>query len=287
MFGGMAVASAGNSICIEEMSAKGPNALDIFGNTERANSFRAIEEDNSILIGATYQSVYVKETLDNNGNVTDSRLMTVSEVAKAKKEANRGLVLFDSIHQGITPNHPKQYKTTLSIVVYQDTDTNNYIVYGTADWDPFLGPWVEGESSPARGLDFMGLTWGGNGEFKCPSSNAWFSAKYLNGNNIPYTTPIANGYSGYCWGFEETTSGFLGVGASPMTSGTSRVILEKTYSTYQNLETNVIFTYIHTWQAFSISPSIGVGLFGPSINLNLSTVPKQWNQQLNIIGLLY
>ena len=273
-------ADGGSSIYFEESTARGSNALSIIQNNEMFDYFDAFRQESSFVevYAVASKAVYINETLDGNGNVADSRLMTRNEVAGLKQELNRGLVLVGSDYP------PKYKKLTCYLVVYKDNYYDSYDVYTNATWEPF-GLYFPGESSPAD-KGYMAITWGGNGEaFACLTKS--FYGTYQNGNNMSsYSLAKSDVYNGYCWQFNETTGGLF---ASPMDYANAYVSLGKKYFAYEGKVTNVVYTYVHTWAVFTPTITFQVGfpqLFSLGIDFSTSST-KWWDIQMDVGGLWY
>ncbi|MCL2474978.1 MAG: hypothetical protein FWF37_02460 [Chloroflexi bacterium] len=273
VFGGLAVAAAdGKSIYYEESKAWGPNALNTIQNAEMFDYFSAFQQERSSvqIYAVATKAVYVDETYDDNGNITDSHQMTKNEVSKFQKELSRGWVYVGSKYP------PKKTKLTCYLVVYQESTDNSYIVLTNATWDS-LGLYIPGESTPAdRG--YMAITWGGNDE-AFTASSTYIAGKYQNNSTMSFYLTKSNIYGGYCWDFKETSGGLLN---SPMGYADAHATLVKKYSAYENKLANVVFTYIHTWTSFT--PTINFSMAG---GISFSGSGKWWPLEMDVGGLLY
>lgn len=258
----------------------GENALRAITNPEMNSHFNEIKErDDLTVVSATVQTVYVIETIGENGGISDSRLMNATEVARYENMQSFGNALSPTANTwiGEDENSHQGGKLSIYLVVYKDA-SKNYLAYGTADWEN--GYYGGGENGPSSGYDFIAVTWGGSGELK--NADKSISGEYQdNQGGISFSRAQSDTYGGYCWQFNETKGG------SPANYIDCYAKLSKTYTTTRNKETNIRLTYIHTYQAAVGSISFSGGTSGYAAGVSLSSCDKQWQIEVDVPGIAY
>lgn len=216
------------------------------------------------------KTVYWEETIEDG--LIENRLLRKAEIENAEVMATSSMKLGeDSTSRG---------KLTIKIQVLEGANYHYYAT-GTADWKT-TAIWG-GETYPDyQGMDFMAMTWGGNEELKMISKSV--TGTYNNGHNLSFSQTLAHAYKGYAWEFREKEGGGLG---SCMDIGTCEIELAKTYSTVRNKETNVQFTYIHTWSSIYGSLNFGINQDGFAAGITLTETSGQWQLQVDVPGLKY
>jgi len=208
------------------------------------------------------KEVYVYEKFNKDGEITESRLMTNSEV----DQLNKSSLIRDDESKG---------KLEITLFVLDDGNSK-YKFIGRGHW---TGENLIGKDSPAAGDDFLGLTWGGDGNaFK--NNNKISEGKYVNGNNMAMSRSESDSYRGYVWQFQEDTA----TSYMDYAHGEVHVIPA---GQIDNEETNVQLTYIHTYQNLVGTISIGASSDGLAPSISLSTVSSQWQIEVDIPGLIY
>ena len=259
------------------------NDLGEIGDAKIAEQIRQMEISNDMeLVGATVQEVYAVETLDKNGNLMSSRLMNYAEVAEYKNKLAAKSRSSAMASSAIGSDTERYLKLTIYLTVYKTTD-NNYAAYGSGDWDN-TSAGTGGAQWPADGLDFIALTWGGGGELKTISKGTSGYYQYSQGN-ISFSRANSDSYAGYCWQFQDTKRVGLTKYYADIINGHAKI--GKTYSTVRNKETNVKFTYIHTYQSTTGSISISGGTSGAAASVSLSSTPKKWQIEIDVPGVKY
>jgi hypothetical protein len=173
-------------------------------------------------------------------------------------------------------------KLTIYLTVYENSD-GTYQAYSSADWvNTSTG--TGGSDWPATGLDFISLTWGGGGELKTVSKAASGYYQFSQGS-ISFSRAQSDSYSGYCWQFNDIKPALLTNYYADVIN--ANVKIKKTYSTVQNKETNVKFTYIHTYQSTTGSISISGGTSGAAAGISLSSTPNKWQIEIDVPGVKY
>ncbi|MEG0407541.1 MAG: hypothetical protein RR623_01590 [Bacilli bacterium] len=226
------------------------------------------ESENEVLVSAVEKTVYVSETKDDNGAVIDSHLMNVDEV----KEYKNSLLTRDSTYMG--EDKTSSGRLTIQIQLFRDGST--YRAYGNANWAIGAGTSAQ---APSTGLDFVALTWGGNNNLVQTSKS--LSITNFNGQAMSYGQAKADSYSGYCWSFNES------VGGKDMRSLQATAQIKRVNSTLKNKQTNMKFTYIHTYQSTTGSISFGAGSSGLAGSVNLSSTASKWQLEVDVPGIVY
>ena len=220
----------------EQETKAGKEALSVIDIERVAKHYADVQEKNGYeVVSATKQTVYVIDTLNDRGEVYNSRLMIVTEALQYKSDlklkGNTWVGEDGETHQG--------GKLSIFLVVYKDS-SRNYYAYGTADWEN--GVYSGGINGTAAGYDFLAITWGGGGELKNTDRSISGAYQYNQGN-ISFSRAQSDTYCGYCWQFNETKGAYFADYIDCYAK------LQKTYSTYKGKETNIRLTYIHTYQS--------------------------------------
>lgn len=265
---------------VEKQTFIGENALRGFADNEISSHFNEIKDRNELtVVAATVETVYVIETISENGGISDSRLMNATEVTKYENmrasvgarstTGNTWIGEDEETHNG--------NKLSIYLVVYKDS-SKNYLAYGTADWDN--GSYSGGVNGPSSGYDFIAITWGGSGELV--NKDYSVSGEYRDGQgNITFSRANSDTYSGYCWQFNETKGLYF---ASYIDCYAK---ISKTYTTNRNKVTDIKLTYIHTYQEAVGSISFSAGTSGAAGGVSLSSCDKQWQIQVSVPGIAY
>lgn len=270
----------------EQETSVGETALSIIDSSEAVKYFQDIQVMTGYeLVSATTKSVYVMETVADNGEIIDSHLMNKKEVAEYKEKLATNQTLLNSTRANTEVGSGDQThqgnKLSIHLVVYKDSSTN-YYAYGTADWEN--GVYISGVNGPDVGYDFIALSWGGDGELKSTASNTSISGEYqYEKGNIDFSTSKSDSYKGYCWQFDEIT-GFPKYFADYIDCYAK---ISKTYSASKGKETNVKLTYIHTYQSNVGSISFTGGTSGAAAGVSLSSCANQWQIEVDVSGIKY
>lgn len=275
-----AVEAPKNEPYILKNSQCGEDALAVITDNDVSDYFVDIKNKEGLtVVSATEQTVYVIETIDSIGSVTESRLMNTAEVEKYEKmlssakagvsRANTWVGDDDETHQG--------GKLSIYLVVYKDS-SNKYLAYGTANWAN--GVYHGGVNGPSSGYDFIAITWGGGGELKTLDKSISGEYQYDQGA-ISFSRAQSDTYKGYCWQFNEMTGAYFANYIDCYAK------IGKTYTTNQHKETNVRLTYIHTYQQTVGSVSFEGGTEGAAVGVSLSSCDKQWQLEIDVAGLTY
>ena len=115
----------------EQETKTGKEALSVIDIERVAKHYADVQEKNGYeVVSATKQTVYVIDTLNDRGEVYNSRLMIVTEALQYKSDlklkGNTWVGEDGETHQG--------GKLSIFLVVYKDS-SRNYYAYGTADWE--------------------------------------------------------------------------------------------------------------------------------------------------------
>lgn len=282
----VAVENVSPEIYNEENNVCGPEALSIINDNKVFNYFEGIRTTNELeVVGVTEKSVYVSETIGKDQSIIDSHLMSVDEVSAYKAKKVDGGLSYQGADIEVGDATDTMYNITIYLVVYKDR-YHNYSAYGTATWENIFEIIGNGEKNPSRGLDFMALTWGGGGELELQNSS--FTGYYqVTGDEIESSKAKSDSYSGYCWQFKDVEQ-FIPFGNEYyMKEATCSVDLSKTYVKYLAKKTNIIFTYIHTYEEHTGSVSFTAGSSGLAGEVSLSGTSKSWQLEVDVTGLWY
>lgn len=265
----------------EQETQRGSSSLSVIDDAEIAHHYSNIQTQNGYeVVSATKQTVYVIDSFGNNGEISESRLMTHREVSQyksimAKRSSSNGNTWVgedEEEHQG--------GKLSIYLVVYKDS-SRNYYAYGTANWEN--GIYSGGVNGPSSGYDFLAITWGGGGELKnSSSSDRSISGIYqYNQGSISFSRAQSDTYCGYCWQFNEKKGAYFADYIDCYAK------LNKTYTTYRGKETNIRLTYIHTYQEAVGTISFEGGTSGAAAGVSLSSCNKQWQIEIDVPGIYY
>lgn len=224
--------------------------------------------DGKFVIGAR-KRVWVEEVY-YGGETVGSRLLRSEEI-----ESNNV-----STYGYLGDASESKFSLDIDMYVIYEPREEYYYVAGNAYWNSQAV--TNSEKNPENSSDdFMGLTWGGDGELKVVDRS--FEGEYRDGTAISASTKISDTYAGYCWQFREKT-GFWG---SAMRDATCDVVLKKTYQELKYKETNAKFTYIHTYN--NIKPSVSISLSGNGLagSIILSQDKNTWQMQIDVPALIY
>ena len=265
----------------EQEAQRGDSALSVIDDAETAHRYANIQAQNAYdIVSATKQTVYVIDSFDDNGVLSESRLMTPREVSHYKSIMAANPSLKGNTWVGEDEEEHQGGKLSIYLVVYKDT-SRNYYAYGTANWEN--GIYSGGVNGPSSGYDFLAITWGGGGELKnSSSSDRSISGIYqYNQGNISFSRAQSDTYCGYCWQFNETKGAYFADYIDCYAK------LKKTYTTYRGKETNIRLTYIHTYQEAVGTISFEGGTSGAAAGVSLSSCNKQWQIEIDVPGIYY
>ncbi len=219
------------------------------------------------------QGVFVEE-ISNGNTVSDSRLLTYDEVYDGSVELN-------STHPIIAADI--MTRSYLEIIMYMmhGGSSGEYVVYGQARWSTRVI--IGGEEYPDAGADdFMIINWGGGDEIKAIERT--FSGTYYDGSAVEYSMNIQNAYQGYSWQFKEKKGAF----GPNMSYAIASVDIGKTYDEEQGKETNIQFTYVHTYGSMTPTISFSAGYpSGAAAGISVAPVEKSWQIMVEIPGIEY
>ena len=144
-----------------------------------ASNYGVMLKNNEKYVKGVTKEVYVYEKFNKDGEITESRLMTNSEV----DQLNKSSLIRDDESKG---------KLEITLFVLDDGNSK-YKFIGRGHW---TGENLIGKDSPAAGDDFLGLTWGGDGNaFK--NNNKISEGKYVNGNNMAMSRSESDSYGSF------------------------------------------------------------------------------------------
>ncbi|AKL95833.1 hypothetical protein CACET_c23870 [Clostridium aceticum] len=224
--------------------------------------------------------VYVTETLayvDEELQIIDSRFMTNDEVEEYLDQIDNKNLNVEDISVSLSYSD-SQKKGKLTIYIFRfDTGSYKYKIATEAEWS---GYGSSGSDNPATGDDFVGITWGGDGELKATSYSITGFYKH-SGNSVKYNRTESNYQKGYIWSFPEYIQHeFIGDYAYYTRA---EVELAKTYTPVKNKKTGARFSYIHTYT----TSGVNVGLNPAGLGLTTSGNSNHWKIEVEITELLY
>lgn len=244
------------------------------------------QSDEKEFICVASKRVWFIENINENGIVTESRLLKKNEVEQIK---NNSSVYANSGDDTPMPRHPliggdaeSAYYLDIDLYVYYNTIAHQYEVQACATWEAILVfPW-QGSSGAAEENhdDFIAVTWGGNGELCGTYDN--IVGTYYNNTAVTFIKDTSNSYSGFTWRFREK-SGFLG---KELESAIASISLNYV-GDFDEKETNVKMTYIHTYGEIGGSVTFGVNSQGYAASVNLSQTTQQWKVEVDVHGIEY
>lgn len=134
-------------------------------------------------------------------------------------------------------------------------------------------------TSEIRGLDYLGLTWGGDGNIMTDERS--FVGTYAEGNAIETARSFTDSYSGIVWMFNESSADGY------MTSSAMKIKLEREAETTGN-KADLKLTYVHSFND-SITPPKIADTNNPRTAPSLVTESlSSWQIELDILqGLEY
>lgn len=247
------------------------------GNSTYAKK-NAVEDDGEFVIGAV-QNVCVYEQTDEDGNVSESHLMTSEEIETFETSVSTAS---DDVKIEIDKDTESMYYLDISLYLVYSSGDNSFYVTGMAGWeDKLVWAWDSNKAAEEDYFDYISLTWGGERMLKADYKNIY--GTYYNGNAVSFSRKNSDSYAGYVWQFNEK-SGYLG---KEMKSSVARVNL-KNVGTNEYRETNAKMTYIHTWGAIGGDVSFSVDSEGTfAAGVELSETEKQWQIEIDVSGLQY
>lgn len=255
---------------------------EINNNQELLEEIKENIEKGNEIVGISCPTLFIDETIDENGNVTDSKLMSEDEVNETILEMLNEP--FDNKTREITGRkETTNSKGCLSytFMVYNNKPSTGakYSVSVVAKWSA-LGSAVS-STKAASGDDYIGIFWGGNFVHTFAQNNKGISGTYDNG--LPLICQLEGGVpnKSLAWGFSERA--YLIGSYAYAKNITAGAFLTKKTLTGKGNETSVTCQYVHTYQSFS--GSVTVGSSGGSIGI--SGCPNKWSIASTISGLKY
>lgn len=240
---------------------------------KKASIANASHIEEEFILGVI-KTVVVAERYDDEGKAIDSRLLTYEEVEEIPDKQVKDI-------EYIGKDSEQKYSLQIQLLVTKDTYDGTYDVLGEAEWSSEL-VWGGEENPEDSADDFMGLTWGGNGELEAKDFN--FGGFYRDDTRIVGERKISDKYGAYCWQFREKT----GLWTSAMHRASAQVTLQKTYPEQKGKETNVRFTYIHSYGYVTPSISISAGYpSGVAGSIGFTTAGGAWQIEIDVGDILY
>lgn len=251
-------------------------------------------------VSATVQNVWVDETIDSEGRVVDSKLMTKAEIdaynqISTQKQStttvsNNSVNTYSSSADELGRDETSKYRLTIQLIALYDDTNNVYYAVGYATWKSELVWFWQGEEAAEEGYpDLMSITWGGSKTIEATSYS--ISGYYYNDNPVTFTKLKSDSYEGYVWEFHEKT-GFLG---KEMENALAAILLSPTENIGKS--TNIKLTYVHTYDETDITEadiSFEVGYnsnnvldASAAVQLKLETTTNTWSIEIDVPGIVY
>ena len=173
----------------------------------------------------------------------------------------------------------KKGKLKVAMCVYKKVVSGYtyYAAYGYADWANGVF-YRDGYNLPDAGDDYEALTWGGGGKYLVATGKNCYGKYQYNKGNILCSLEESDSYRGYCWSFQETKYN------SWCADYINCWVKLKAKRKSPKKETNVKFTYIHTWQETTGNISFSSASVA---SVSLSSTSKKWRVQLDVPGIKY
>ena len=246
---------------------------NVNNNSNLLDEYKTNIENGNYLKATITATAYVEElpvNINNSLSIVESKLLTYEDIQK----------IFIQRNSFIGNDENSYYKLTLRLNVFEGTYyPTRYIISGVASWSST----GLGVSSPAKGRDYMGFTWGGSFDYSNSGCVVESSEP-----NVPIEGTVVDYIpnSGIVWGFNELT-GSLNYGpvfANRITIGTH---LNKRTLTGNGNTTAISLKYIHNYEGINGSISISAGSDNFGGEIQLIGVNKQWSLAVSVSNLRY
>ncbi len=256
------------------------------GEKSAAKRAASAEQDGEIFVQAAVKKVWVAEAKDDSGNVVNSRLMKKAEIDKIDN--------FDTDTLATSGTEPPEYiggdseskfKLDISMSVFYDQYEDTFEIHGYAYWEAKLvWMWDSDESAEEYYDDYLGITWGGNGQY-LKEINRSFEGVYHNDEAVSSSRNTSDPYAGYVWQFREK-SGYMG---KELKRAHALVELQKVYAK-QNLETAAKLTYIHTYGELTVDSGITISVgtdTSIAAHIDWGDRERSWQIEIAVAGLKF
>lgn len=271
--------------------------VQLQGANEEISQRNSLQTTSSIkdydFVGAIVKDVWVSEKTDENGVVIDSDLMTKNELdeLRAVQASAQTLAQSTTLSTGETvvdrneDSKASKYRLTIKLSLYHIMPDDKYYVVAKSSWkQEFVWFWMGEEAAEEGSEDIMGVTWGGSGNIKAVG-NYSISGRYYDGAGyVTFSSVEENRFGAYIWSFFEKS----GWGGKELQEAAATLYLQS--QTNENKETNIKFSYIHTYGSIDISGSVGVSMgSNPSVapSLTINTTNNAWKIGIDCGGLFY
>lgn len=241
------------------------------------------------------KSVWVMEELDEDGNVVDSQLLTKDEMDDyGISTMGVKRPWFDQVIIGggggggypdeeIGSDSQSFYQLTIDAVVTYNKGTKEYSVDTDFSWesDWWTWPWEADEEAESSNMDYIGITWGGDGTYHMESKQ--ISGTYYDNSDIEFLQCDAEPYWGYVWQFHEQKSFFAPEQA--IKNASAKIDIKKV-GEIENKDAKVRITYIHTYTKVDIGVTITIGEEETEAKIDFLQ-QGSWELVMTIDGLIY
>lgn len=240
----------------------------------------AKNEESEFVIAAV-QTVCVYEQSDDDGNITESRLLT-SEEKESFETSSNTVSTYAVTSETIGSKKESLYYLNINMTVEYNLNNKQYTITGMASWaDKLVWAWESYKAAEEDYFDYIGITWGGDRTFVSTSQS--ISGNYYNGNAVNFTRRTSDSYVGYVWQFNEK-SGYLG---KEMEFAMAKINIAN-IDTFKNKETNAKMTYIHTYGKINGTVSFNYNSNNnAAAGVTLSETEKQWQIEIDVPGIAY
>lgn len=264
-------------------------------NTKSLTKYETVNDDaNDEFVIAASKKIFVLESADENGEVNESRPLKKAEIdqlvgidASDNNDKEKSTIHAVSEIEPGTWDEPEVligkdttsiYYLTIQLSVVRETDTNLYKVSGTAKWKNAIDEPDE-QTVEATSLDYIGLTWGGNGAL-CANYQYTYGVYWYNSEEVAFSKKISDSYSGFVWQFKEMNL------LNPMNYAVTIVKLRQVYPKVGK-ETNAKMTYIHTYNQISGSLSLSIGTNEAAAGVTFSASENYWQVEIDVPKITY
>lgn len=256
---------------------------------------QALSEGKEKLVGLVTATAFVEQDyakINKNGVeelvITSSRLLSKEEVDSIGIENFSSNNISESLNYSDYVTGSKE-KLSLTFAVteinYQNFDSA-YVLTGTASWSGmnFL-PYLNGDTYPAYGDDFLGFTWGG--EFDYGNYGATATLDPVGETTISLFDAEPN--TALVWSWLELQYYPQEIGWTYLDYASITTRLQKGALTGGGNTTAAVFEYIHTYEEIDSSVTISYDFNEKTgaFDIELDSVEDQWSLVCTIGSLVY
>lgn len=229
-----------------------------------SSELTADEEDDEQFVMGAVKSVWVAEEYDEDGNVTESHLMSKEEmddngipISPNSASPNPSYDFNDGGGIGgelYGEDSTTFHRLTIDAIVLYNDFFESYYVRASAHWKAEFVLFQDSKTAEHKYLDYFGITWGGNGALEAVS-NSFTGIYHPDGNGVTQEVTYAKAYSDYTlgcvWEFNEKSSTF----GKELNIATITAQIERCKPI--ETPTSIRVTYIHTYSKLDGSLTVG------------------------------